>query len=103
MQFKKPLLLAMPVLNIDKLKAKELNALSVAFDRLSKTELLPFSQIATDKTRAFIDWSISEAFGLPDLTPLREMIGREPIVTNRPLFIEEVEVERKAQMELLIK
>jgi hypothetical protein len=44
--------------------------------------------MAEDPVRAAMDQAISSALGLPDLTPIREMLGREPIVTNKALLPE---------------
>jgi len=78
--FKKPVLAALPVLAVGGLKAKELKALSKVYDRFCNEEILPFPQMAHDLVRKAIDDAISAILGLPDITVLREMLAREPVV-----------------------
>lgn len=85
-QFKKPVLSAMPVLDPRALSEQQKKALSEVYDRLCQQELLPFPQMAEDPVRAQIDAAISQALGLPDLAPLRELLAREPVVCLRPLY-----------------
>jgi len=41
--------------------------------------------MASDAVRAQIDAAIANALGLPDLTPLREQLAREPVICLQPL------------------
>lgn len=101
MKFKKPALMAMPILDLEALNAKQLDTLASSFDILAEKKLLPFSCMAEDPARAAIDQAISSALGLPDVTPIREMLGREPVVTNRALLPEEPVAEAESpQMDL---
>ena len=84
--FKKPVLAAMPVLDIRALSGQQKIAVSDAYDRLCREELLPFPQMAQDPVRAQMDDAISQALGLPDLRPLRELLAREPVVCLKPLY-----------------
>ncbi|MCY4023115.1 MAG: hypothetical protein OXF32_06680 [Anaerolineaceae bacterium] len=84
-KFKKPLLKAMPVLDIRKLDDAQLAQLAAAYDDLCEQELQPLPRMAEDETRAAIDNALSEVLGLPDLAPLREMLAREPVVSMQRL------------------
>ncbi len=83
--FKKPSLHAMPVLDVRKLTRRQRQKLAQAFDQLADQPLLPLSQLAGDPIRKAIDDAISSTLGLPDLTPLRVALSREPVFTLRPL------------------
>jgi len=80
-KFKKPVLGAMPVLDVRKLGRSALTRLAGAFDQLSCDRLLPFPLLDQDPTRAAIDAAVAEALGLPDLAPLRTLLAREPILS----------------------
>jgi len=47
--------------------------------------LLPLPQMGRDPVRAKIDAAVAQALGLPDLTPLREQLAREPVISLQPL------------------
>jgi hypothetical protein len=81
-QFKKPTLESMPVLDIRKIKPKSLNKLAEFYDNLCNLELEPFPNIDLDQTRSKIDSAISYIFKLPELDPLRILIAREPILSG---------------------
>ncbi len=83
--FKKPSLGAMPVLDIRALTDDQRTRLAQAYDRICEKELLPFPQMAEDGVRAEIDAAIAEVLGLPDLSVLRKMLGREPVVCMKRL------------------
>jgi len=80
MKFRKPVLEELPVLSVVDLKAKQLKALSTTYDKFCNEELLPFPHMAHDPVRKAIDESIATTLGLPDITVLREMLAREPVV-----------------------
>lgn len=80
--FKKPSLEAVAVLDVRALSDDQLNEFDLAFEGLSAGTLKPISEIATDETRGRIDAAIARILGLPDLRPLAEMLGREPVITN---------------------
>lgn len=84
-KFKKPTLLAMPVLDVRALDSHALQHLAQAFDRLCEQPLLPLPQMAQDATRIAIDDALCEALRLPDLSPLRTALAREPVVCLQPL------------------
>ena len=50
--------------------------------KLANLTLLPFSQTIGDSVRAAIDQAITQALQLPDISPLRELLGQEPIVSG---------------------
>jgi hypothetical protein len=83
--FKKPLWQELPVLDVKKLPKKVLKRLAQVFDMLCQQALLPLPQMASDAVRAQIDAAIANALGLPDLTPLRERLAREPVISLQPL------------------
>ena len=84
-QFKKPLLAQMPVLDVLNITDFQLNALATGYDNLCQQELRPFQNINQDPVRSEIDQIIGDTCGLPDVTPLRNMLAREPIVCLNPL------------------
>jgi hypothetical protein len=47
-----------------------------------------------DETRIAIDIGIAQIIGLPDLTPLRTLLGQEPIVCGTALGSEALPSER---------
>lgn len=84
-KFKKPVLSAMPVLNLASLSQSQLRQLATAYDRLSDRALLPLPLMTSDDVRAEIDMAIAKALRLPDFSILREMLAREPVVCLRSL------------------
>jgi len=84
-QFKKPNLAALPVLNVDELPDRALSSLAQAYDELSHEVVLPYAELTADRTRAAIDKVIEEALGLSNISALRMMLAREPVVCNIPL------------------
>jgi hypothetical protein len=85
---KKPPLEEVPVLNVLALPEQQLLDLEPEFDEAADRELKPFAHIASDETRAIIDAAFVRALALPDLHPVAEVLGREPIITNSPIVPE---------------
>lgn len=85
-QFKKPSLNIVPILNPHGLKAGEKNALVKAYDALCRETLLPLPEMHADQTRIAIDKAIEKALGFPDLEAMRRMLAAEPIVSGEPLY-----------------
>jgi hypothetical protein len=83
--FKKPSLGAMPVLDVRALSAEQIAALAAAYDRVCEQTLQPFPQMADDEVRAEINTAIGTALGLPDYSALRTILGREPVVSMQRL------------------
>lgn len=78
--FKKPVLEALPVLDLGGLSAGQLGQLAAAYDEVCRDELRPFPEMAEDPVRARIDAAVAQALGLPDFSGLRVMLAREPVV-----------------------
>ena len=87
---KKPLLEELAVLDVRRIRKSKLKKLREAFNKFSGEELMPFSQIGSDRVRARIDETIAEALGLPDLGVLRKLLSQEPILclSNSGLVVE---------------
>ena len=83
--FKKPSLAAMPVLNIPALTPDQRETLAATYDRLCEETLLPFPHMHTDATRAAIDAAFEQTLALPDLTVLRELLAQEPVICLQQL------------------
>ncbi len=83
--FKKPVLGAMPVLDVHALSSEQLDTLARTFDSLSGQEILPFPFMADDAVRQEIDQTVARVFGLPDFAVLRWLLSREPVVCLRSL------------------
>lgn len=81
--FKKPSLGAMPVLDVRALSDEQLTHLADAYDKLCHAELSPLPEMATDEVRAEIDTAIANALNLPDFSILRTLLAREPVVCMR--------------------
>ena len=75
---KKPAWLSMPVLDVRALSKTQLKALAAAYDKLSIQPLDALAQLHNDLGRQAIDKALSDALGLPDLAPIRELLSREP-------------------------
>jgi len=78
--FKKPTLLAMPVLDLTKIGVPQLNKLAGAYDDLAGKNVQPLLAMGSDSVRAAMDKAIAQALNLPDLSSLRQLLGREPII-----------------------
>jgi hypothetical protein len=83
--FKKPILADMPVLDVASLEATQTEALVKTYDTISTQLLLPFPQMANDPVRQAIDEAISKALGLPDLSVIRNLLAQEPVVCLKAL------------------
>jgi hypothetical protein len=83
--FKKPLLEALPVLNVLTLEPRQLAMMAALYDHVAEQELGTLQRMETDDVRVAIDVGISQILGLPDVTPLRTLLGQEPIVCGVPL------------------
>ena len=83
--FKKPVLSGMPVIDVGALKAEQTRRLVEAYTALSAETLLPFPEMANDPVRKAMDAAISEALSLPDLSVLRNLLAQEPVVCLQAL------------------
>jgi hypothetical protein len=103
-QFKKPTLKVMPVLDVTNLKDQQLRILSGAFDQIARAIIEPLPRMAEDRVRASIDSAFELALGLPNLAPLRALLAQEPIICNRPLGeIVADEIPESEQFDLLLQ
>jgi hypothetical protein len=84
-QFKKPALSIVPVLNPAALKATRKKILVEAYDRLSQATVQPLTEMHSDGVRIAIDAAIQNALGFPDLDDIRRMLAAEPIISAKPL------------------
>jgi hypothetical protein len=83
--FKKPILQELPVLDVAALTDAQLAKLDTAFERLALNELAPIPDLAIDPVRKQIDDALAAALGLPDVRALRQLLSDEPIVSLRAL------------------
>jgi len=79
-EFKKPSLLSMPVLDVWSLSADNLRKLAEVYDQVADNSLLTLGEMDCDTTRRAIDEALGEVLGLPDLSILRNLLAREPII-----------------------
>lgn len=82
---KKPAWTSMPVLDVQNLSEDKLKTLAKAYDKLAKEELMPLAQLDKDKTRERIDSALCKALGFPDISPIRELLVREPGLSNEDI------------------
>ena len=83
MQMKKPAWQSMPVLNVRNLNQEQSDTLSATYDLVSKEIFRPLAQLDSDPTRIQIDEALCKTLSLPSLTPIRELLVREPGLTGR--------------------
>jgi hypothetical protein len=84
-ELRKPTLLGMPVIDTNALDTEQVANLLSTYDRLAEREFAPFRNMATDPVRAEIDDAFESALSLPPLSRLREVLAREPVISNLPL------------------
>lgn len=83
--FKKPVLSALPVLDVGGLSDGQLSQLSAAYDEVCREDLRPFPEMDKDPVRARIDEAVAQALNLPDFSILRRLLAQEPVVCLRRL------------------
>ena len=83
MQMKKPTWQSMTVLNVRDLNQEQSDALSVTYDLVSKETFRPLAQLDSDPTQIQIDETLCKTLSLPPLTPIRELLVREPGLPGR--------------------
>jgi hypothetical protein len=79
--FKKPTLEHLPVLDVTSLALSTLESLASAFDEVATQTLLPLPRINEDAARAAIDSAIATALDLPDYQWIRSAIAVEPVIS----------------------
>ncbi len=79
-QFKKPILAELPVLDPRQLTSSQRHRLSSAFEELSGQELLRIDQVLDDRVRLLIDDAIASVLGAEgDLASIYRLIAAEPL------------------------
>lgn len=84
-QFKKPTLENLPILDVRSLSEIQLNQLASAYREVAGTGLGALKDMAEDPVRAAIDQAFSKVLGLPSLDGLRAELAREPVICDRAL------------------
>ena len=82
---KKADLQEMPVLDVRRISAEQLEELSKLFDQLAEAEFERLPAMAQCPARRALDDGLSEILGLPDLHTLRRLLASEPVVSNQRL------------------
>ena len=81
----------LPVVDLDRIGEDKVNAMAAYFDEFveSGAALAQLQEIAGDAVRAELDNKVAQILGNGDLEEglqlLREALGREPLITNRPV------------------
>jgi hypothetical protein len=83
--FKKPTLKALPVLDVRQLTAGQLKELVAGYDRIAQESLKPLPEMDSDPARTAIDKALCEALSLPDISILRKLLAQEPVICLRRL------------------
>jgi hypothetical protein len=81
MQFKKPTLEKLLVIDPFSLTISQKNELIDLYSRVSSLDLQPWSKAKDDKVRILIDTEFSRILNLPNISIIREMLSREPTIT----------------------
>lgn len=76
--FKKPVLTDMPVLDIASLTEAQLAALAGAYDEVATQTIQALPLMADDPVRRNIDAAIARVLGLPEVAILRTLLAQEP-------------------------
>jgi len=78
--FKKPSLYSLPVLDVLHLTPTQTTSLAATYDELCNAPLQSFPNMASDAVRAQIDTTIAQTLDLPDFSVLRELLAQEPVI-----------------------
>lgn len=81
-KYKKPMLEAMPVIDVDALTQQQRKELVEVADDLAASEFQAISELGSDKTRAELDRRIARAMGWPDVNVIRDLLAQEPILSG---------------------
>jgi hypothetical protein len=79
--FKKPVLASLPVVNLADLSTHQLRILTACYDQIAGKALQPLPEMASDQLRATVDAAVAKALRLPDFSILRTLLAREPVVS----------------------
>ena len=74
--------------SLDKSTQQKLSSL---YDEIANQEFLAYAEMGDDPARISLDSKLSEILGLPDTSSIRRLLGQEPFVTTKSLWIEDVE------------
>jgi len=83
MQFKKPVLGKLPILDPTQLKPEQIKEFTQLFDNISGMTFLPWKDANQDQTRKKLDTEISRILKIPPIDYFREMLIREPIISSK--------------------
>lgn len=83
--FKKPILMRLPVLDVVNMGTEQLEKLAQAYDNLSDQPLLPLPFMQNDPVREEIDNIVANVLNLPNFSLLRQMLSREPVICLKRL------------------
>jgi hypothetical protein len=64
------------------------DSLDELWKKINSKTLLPFPEIQNDEVRATIDIGVADALGLPSFEPIRNLLGREPMMSMEVNTIE---------------
>jgi hypothetical protein len=81
-QFKKPILRGLPVLDVRAISSNALSLMSAAYDQVSELPVGPLREMRTDALREAVDAGLAKALELPDLGVLRTLLSQEPIISD---------------------
>ncbi|RJT28941.1 hypothetical protein D3227_33195 [Mesorhizobium waimense] len=82
-QFKKPTIQNMPVLDVLALSANQLRTIASAYDKIAGRELSTIVNMAIDPTRIAIDDLFCQVLDIPSVEGLRAELAEEPIIKLR--------------------
>ena len=98
-QFKKPTIENLPVLDIMSLPKSQLRQLAGVYDAVAGSDLNTITNMAVDPIRSDIDDAFAQVLNLPPLNDLRAELAEEPIIKLRPCIEEDVPLVPDAQLE----
>lgn len=92
-QFKKPNLKQLPVLDTTQLSNVQKDELCRTYDALAGDEIAAFPDMRDCEVRRKIDGAIASSFDLPESQSVRTLLAREPIVSSARIAVEEMPEE----------
>jgi hypothetical protein len=84
-QFKKPTIENLPVLDVLSLSESQLTRLAGAYEKLAREQLNTIQNMKDDPVRVAADDAFAKVLGLPSLDGLRAELAAEPVICNRPI------------------
>ncbi|TIM80296.1 MAG: hypothetical protein E5Y41_00150 [Mesorhizobium sp.] len=102
-QFKKPTIENLPILDVRALSERQLAQLAGSYEKLASMDLRTIPNMADDPVRKAVDEAFSKVLGLPHLDSLRAELAAEPVICNRALGFEVTApaIEDQLQFELI--